>query len=322
MRARVGRLLLGAEAALCLALGLTLRPPSGGAVAAALSFPFVQLGRGLRALSLSGGVGNVCAVALYALICLAPATWLLFRCLKRRFKPEDILCVLMSALLFFQMYMMVNPSMLEGALGPAAAEPMGGAILGGVFYSLLAAYLLFSFLRLCMASDLQLLGRCCRGALFLLAAALILAAFGLGPARLMADLDSLAEANSGSGGLALSRAVLALGCLADMAVCALDLWVLSGADRLLDCWSRSAYSQETVRSAGALAGRGVKALCGETLINLSFQLLQLLLMPRLRTVSMGLSIPLFSAVLVLAALLLARLMGEGKRLKDDNDLFI
>lgn len=321
MKGRIVKPLLLAEAALCLVLGLALRP-AGGAMAEVLSFPFEPLGRTLRALSLSGPAGNILAVVLYVLMCLLPAALLLRRGLRRELRPEDALLGLMSALLFFQMYMMVNPTLLPGVLGMAGAEPMGGAVLGGVFYSLLAAYLLFRFLRLCMTADRELLGRCCQGVLILLAAALILAAFGLGPARLMADIDSLREANSGSGGLGLSCAVLVLGCLADAAVCLLDLWVLDLAGRLLGCWLRSAYSQETVQAAVDLAGRGVKALCAAVLISLGYQLLQLLMMPRLRTVNMEMEIPLFSVALVLAALLLARLMREGKRIKDDNDLFI
>ena len=37
-----------------------------------ITFPFEQLGWGLRKLSLSGSAGNVFAVTVYILICLAP----------------------------------------------------------------------------------------------------------------------------------------------------------------------------------------------------------------------------------------------------------
>ena len=67
--------LLCLEAALCLILGLALRPAGG--VPSVLAFPFAPLGRALRALSLSGGAGNVCALILYALFCLLPAGALL-----------------------------------------------------------------------------------------------------------------------------------------------------------------------------------------------------------------------------------------------------
>lgn len=319
MTGRAGRLLLCAEAALCLVLGLT--SDTAWNAVELLKFPFEHLGRGLRALSLSGGAGNVCALALYGLFCLLPAALLLGIALKRRFQPEDTLLGAMAALLFFQMYYMINPSLLPGVLGPVSGT-MGGILLGGVFYSLLAAWLLLRFLRACLAADGEQLARCCRAVLGVTAAALVLAAFGLGPARLKTGLAGLAAANSGSGGLGLSRAVLVLGWIKDAAVCLLDLWVLSAAAALLGSWSASPYRQETVQAADRLSRRGAATLSAAVLLGLGFQLLQLLLIRDLRSVSMDVEIPVFSVALVLAALLLARLLREGKRLKDDNDLFV
>ncbi len=319
----IGRRLKGLlclEAALCLILGLALRPAGG--VTAVLAFPFAPMGRALRALSLSGGAGNVCALVLYTLFCLLPAGALTVLALRRKGRSEDALLLIMSALLFFQMYWMVNPSLMPEALGPAAAEPMGGALLGGMFYSLLAAWLLLRFLRFCAAADGERLSRCCAAVLFLLGAALIFSAFALGPVRLSESLRALEEANTGAVDLGPSRAVLIIGCLAGGAVCLLDLWVLFSADRLLGLWAREPYGPETVLAAERLSRRSVRALYAGLLLGQGVQLVQLLLLPRLHTVSFHLELPLLSVVLVLAALLLARFFREGKRLKDDNDLFI
>ena len=59
---------LAGLAASC-ALGAWFAPVEAGW----LAFPWVSIGAGLRALSLSGSVGNVAACGLYALLCLLPA---------------------------------------------------------------------------------------------------------------------------------------------------------------------------------------------------------------------------------------------------------
>ena len=51
-------------------------------------------------------------------------------------------------------------------------------------------------------------------------------------------------------------------------------------------------------------------------------LLQLVLAPWLRSISFQVEFPVLSVAVALAALRLSRLLGEGKELKEDNDLFV
>ena len=50
--------------------------------------------------------------------------------------------------------------------------------------------------------------------------------------------------------------------------------------------------------------------------------LQIILAPRLRSISFAVEFPVPSVAVALAALLLSRLLGESKQLKEDNDLFV
>ena len=56
--------------------------------------------------------------------------------------------------------------------------------------------------------------------------------------------------------------------------------------------------------------------------SVAVNLIQLLCLPSLRTVSASVELPLTSMGVALAALLLAQYVRENKRLKDDNDMFI
>ena len=78
----------------------------------------------------------------------------------------------------------------------------------------------------------------------------------------------------------------------------------------------------TVQAAGVLSQRCAVSLSAAVLASVAFHLLQLAFMSRLHTTSFSLNIPLASLTLVIGTLLLAQYLREGKRLKDDNDLFI
>ena len=58
------------------------------------------------------------------------------------------------------------------------------------------------------------------------------------------------------------------------------------------------------------------------LVNIAFNLLQLIFLPRLLTVDAVAELPLLSAAFVLSVLLLSQYIRENKRLKDENDSFI
>lgn len=92
-----------------------------------LSLPFAQIGAGLRALSLSGAIGNSIAVVLYLLLSLVPVGILVWRSRCRRLVPEDSLLVGLSLFLFVMFYVMINPGEIPLLLtgdgrGPGSPE--------------------------------------------------------------------------------------------------------------------------------------------------------------------------------------------------------
>lgn len=308
---------LAAEALFCLCLCRPLAA-SGGGLGAAMAFPFMPLGKLLRLMSEAGPLGDACAWALYAVLCLLPAGYFF---LRTRRGIEDGLLLVMSALLFFQMYYAVNPSLLKWPLNKAGS--FGGSAMGCVFYALLTAYLVLRFIRVSMSAHQHTLMRCCKGLLAVLAAALVFGAFALSPAALVNVIGDVRAGNQGNeSALTWTYVFLALGCGVRMSAYLLDLWVLETAAHLLDTWQRVPYTEDAVHAAGFLARRSGLSLIATVLLNLGYQLLQLVFMPVLYRVDMTVTVPLTSVALVLAALMLAQFLRESKQLKDDNDLFI
>ena len=322
MKRRALVIFLTFEAMLCMLLYL-VREAVPTAFGAAMAFPFEQLGMGLRALSLSGGVGNLLSIVIYAALCLIPAMVLLLIRKKRRLQHEDVLLGLLSAVLFAVLYFMINPGMLGKYLGSAAGQSLGKAMLGGMVYSVLCSYLVLRILRLFFAADTGKLQKYLIALLYVLNALFVYLAFGACFADLLDAFQTLRKGNAGNEHLlGASYVFLVLKYLVDALPYVLNVLVVFSALRLLDELGADRYSEAAVAAAEKLS-----LLCGFTLAvtvlsNIALNLLQLIFVRKLMTLNSSLQIPVLSIAFVLATLLMARFIGENKQLKDDYDMFI
>ncbi|HWS30000.1 MAG TPA: hypothetical protein VN512_07775, partial [Clostridia bacterium] len=319
--------LLAAEAAACAALCFTgimwdLLP-------AALSFPFAQIGGGLRALSLAGTWGNAAAVLLYAALSLLPTGFLFYARDKRKLKTEDALLVLLSLLLFAALYLTANPGRLAALFGGESVSMSGKsrliavdkAVLGGTVYAVLSGYFILRALRAAKEGGTDTLYRLLKLVMRFLAFIFVLAIFAVCLNELFASFASLRAGNTG-GGLFMSYAFLVFKFLTDVLPWALNIVIAIVAAGLLDAMRLDRYSEATEKAAKRLSKWGARSLAAIVLSNIFFNVLQLLFARLLHTVNGSLVIPLGLVVFVLFALLFARLTGENRRLKEDNELFI
>ena len=74
--------------------------------------PFELIGKGLRVLSLSSAIGNVIAIIIYAAISMIPAIYVIDLRKRGRKCKEDILLVAFTGLLFYSLYMFINPGLM------------------------------------------------------------------------------------------------------------------------------------------------------------------------------------------------------------------
>ena len=302
---------LGAEALLCV-----LFCALGGSADAVLSFPLAPIGGWLRRLSLSGGIGNGAATIIYVLLCLIPAALFLFRRMKGKRYPEDLLLLAASAAQFYSLYLLINPALAE-----ARYSLMAKPALNGLVWVLIAAWLVLVLLRLAF-EDKRGAEKCGKLILFALAAVYVFCLFYQYPAEAAGEIRALNAANTFHGGLQLSWFVIVLRTLAAAIPCALSLFALYLSRLLLDRATEDRYSEQTLTLSGRLARFCRAALTADVLLCAGVYLLQIVLAPKLRSISFDVKLPVSSVAVALAALLLSRLLGEGKQLKEDNDLFV
>ena len=302
---------LGAEALLCV-----LFCALGGSADAVLSFPLAPIGGWLRRLSLSGGIGNGAATIIYVLLCLIPAALFLFRRMKGKRYPEDLLLLAASAALFYSLYLLINPALAE-----ARYSLMAKPALNGLVWVLIAAWLVLALLRLAF-EDKRGAEKCGKLILFALSAVYVFCLFYQYPAEAAGEIRALNAANTFHGGLQLSWFVIVLRTLAAAIPCALSLFALYLSRLLLDRATEDRYSEQTLTLSGRLARFCRAALTADVLLCAGVYLLQIVLAPKLRSISFDVKLPVSSVAVALAALLLSRLLGEGKQLKEDNDLFV
>lgn len=302
---------LGAEAALCV-----LFCALGGSADGVLFFPLAPIGGWLRRLSLSGSGGNVLAIVIYVLICLLPATLCLFHWLKGKRHTEDLLLLAASAALFYSLYLLINPALAEARYSLLAKPALNGLV-----WVLIAAWLVLVLLRLAF-EDKRGAEKCGKLILFALAAVYVFCLFYQLPAEAAGEIRALNEANTFHNGLGLSWAVIILRALAAAVPCGLSLLALHLSQKLLDAAVEDRYSEETLTLSQRLARFCRAALTAEVLLCTGVYLLQMVLAPQLRSISFEVEFPVSSVAVALAALLLSRLLGESKQLKEDNDLFV
>lgn len=322
MKRKLFYLFLIFEAVLCIIFSFA-REALPGAFTAAMAFPFEQIGLGLRALSLSGSIGNAIAILLYVAFCLVPFFALLLFRRKRKLRFEDALLIMLSALLFATVYMMINPGMIDAKLKGAAALSFKKALLGSVIYSALLGYIAIRVLRHFLAGDAPKLQRYMLSLLCVLNVLFVYLAFGACFGDLLNAFENLRTGNIGNEqSLGITYVFLVLQYLTNALPYVLDILVVFAALELLKELHADRYSEASVIAAFKLSVLCGKALLITIISNIVFNLLQLIFMKWLWVINTSVQIPLLSIAFLLSALLLAQYIRENKQLKDDNDMFI
>lgn len=319
--------LLMLEAAVCIVVSV-MQVVRLDALTSVLAFPYEPLGNMLWALSVSGTLGNLIAIILYAAFSLLPVGYLLFIRKKRQWFQEDWLLVLASGMLFFVLYMMVNPGLLPSVLGIMAKSGMGKGFLGGILTSIFVGYFVLRALRYFREADGGKLAGYMTALLSILNFVFVFIICGGLFYHLVSGLSSLGGTsilgnNTGSqSGVVLSGFFLVLQFCVNALPYALDILVVTFGLRLLNAFMEDPFSEQT-----SIAGKGLSRICVNALIatvlaTIGLNLLQLLFVSNLLVVNGSLVIPVFSLAFVLAALLLSNLLSQTKTLKDENDLYI
>lgn len=288
-----------------------------------MAFPFEQLGMVLRKISLYSSIGNIISIIIYSLICLLPGIYLAFRLLKSRAHVEDGLLGLLSFLLFFVIYMMINPADIARHFGSYELLQTNKAFLGVVVYSIIAGYCILRIMRVFSNSETNTILKYLKILLAVICIVLTYGVFGSGLMELFSTFKQLAVDNTGTGqGLGLSYLFLILQYFVNVLPLVLGIFVIYAGLELIEEFSEDPYSQKMVTSVQKMGRLCRKAVAVIILSQISLNVLQLILGSLVRSSHYTLSIPLMSVVLVLIAMLLANYFEQTRQLKSDNEMFI
>ncbi|MDR2572452.1 MAG: hypothetical protein LBD23_19450 [Oscillospiraceae bacterium] len=294
-----------------------------GVFSSAMAFPFEQIAIVLRMLSLSGKVGNVAAIIAYCIVCLLPIAFILVLRVKRKLFAEDGLLVLLSAVLFAVLYIMINPSIIGGLVGSTAMETIRKAVLGITVYSILCGYFILRVLRLFINGGMEQLMRYMSIMLGLLNALFVIVIFGVLFNSMLDSIRSLSLRNVGNEHLlGTSYVFLVMQFIVNALPYIFNIIVVFAALRLFEEMRLNRFSDETVVVAKRISHICAVALVVMVLVNIVFNVLQLLFANQLMIINSSVQFPIISIIFVLAALLFTRLIAENKELKDDIDMFV
>lgn len=316
MKKTLAAILLGLEGILILAMEI-MGTKIPGAFTSAMAFPYELIGLGLRKMSLSGSMGNIWAVVIYAAVSLLPAIyWLVFR-LRKGFKWIDLLMPIFSAGLLGGIYVMINPGYL-----PAGVE-MERAVIGCALHSVWTGYAIVRLAESLKNGRRDRLARVLKGLLWVLAAVFVYIIAGSCVNELISALKELAEKNTMPGiSLVMTQIFLVLGYINAALPYALDIPVIFAGQGLLRELSKDEYGEGAAIMAEKLAARCGFALSATVISGVIFNILQLIFAKELLKMDTMVQIPLVSVIFALAALMAAGYIRAGRRIKQDNDLFI
>lgn len=321
-------ILLSAEALVCLVAALALPGGNKPDMAALYSVPFSQIGSLLRSLSLSGPAGNVLAFSLYLALGILPLAHLVFLLVCKKAGAEDIILPLLSGLMFFVLYLMINPGLVSDWLQSHADDaafmvPVGKAALGGTVYSVLISYLVFKALRNIEGRKSDRLLGMLRTLLAAAAAVMVFSIFYIGVRDFAAAIRELKGSNNFEGaGLVPTHLFMFIGFLFNQLPAAVAALLFIKAAELTEALKIDRYGEAALQAAERLIRTGKIGVIAITASTMCFNLMQLIFSRWLRVTYYSTRLPLDAVILTLAMVLLGRYISESSRLHQENQMFI
>lgn len=301
--------------AVCSAVVFLVVPGNGGSILMLAGLPFQMVGNGLRELSLSGKVGNMAAICIYGIICLLPVIPLF----RKKWAREDWLLLLGSGALFYVLYLMINPALMPQQMN----RDMGSALLSGTVYSI---FISWGILKLLHKEDMLgksggykairlLLGAC--------AVIYIVQGYGIGTGELKTAVETVHSGNTMPGqNLLPTDCFLLLSFAVQALEYTLDACLMIHGINLIQELEADPYSEGCVSTAERFSKKARTYLTVILLSNITLNVAQVLLASMLYRIDTTVRIPVFSTALCLGSMALAKLLGQGKEIKEENDLYI
>lgn len=277
---------------------------SGKVLKFVMSFPFKQLGKLLREMSLSGDVGNIAAWAIYIGICMIPIICLGVIIKRKKWKIEDLLLFVMTAALFYAMYVMINP----GIIFTSDVE----MLFGGAIYSLIIGYFIIKFVRKINSIEATKSTGFIRMLLRVLNILLL-----VNIAFVLYDVISLYNSED----TITSIIVIIRNCM-DVVPNITTVVVIVFVQKFLKEYEQKGIGEDIVVCSQRLKKVSVLSVLINVLINIFCNFIQIILLSKIHDTFINVSFPLLSMIFIMALPLIVGLIIESKDIKAENEMFV
>ena len=280
-----------------------------------MAFPFEQVGAALRALALTGNIGNGFALALCIALSCIPILSVLRHRGKKEYLGENIVLCCMIIAVFITLFSMANPSKLLSAFPYFTVEalPIVKGVMGCTVWSFIILWLILRLVRLFRGGDTNKLLCYLRVALHALCI-LFVAVIAISCGSTLLDGLSVTQKR-------MDNVMAVIRFIASSLPYIFDIGITLSLLTLLDAYVER-NEEDTVRHADSLSKRCCLALGITAASTTILNVLQLLLSRFLSNISVNVEIPVVSLAFILLILILSRLIVENRKLQSDNDLFI
>lgn len=291
-----------------------------------LYIPFDLIGKGLRCLSLQSSIGNIIALIIYALLCLTPIFWLVFRKLRKQLNYSDILLPIISIYSFYMLFLFVNPNLMYRHVPELFMDESALSIvrlsLAIIFFTLVIGYLIIRMLTtLSQEKEENRMIFLCRRLQVLLYIISILYTFLLGYFSTF-ELFSQIDQRSFTTGTQMNQVYVLLSFVLKTVPVLFTIVTLVSGIVLLTTISTKHKQEEEVEAAkrmGMFSRRTAFLTVG---CNIALNLFQLVFSSQLNDTSIVLNVSLAPLIISISAMILSGFFKETKELYEENEMII
>ena len=280
-----------------------------------ITHPLILLGEGLRNLSLSGNVGNIIAIILYVGICVLPLIFVI----RKKWRKENLLLPVLSGTLAYGLYYLINP----GLMSDYVAGEIGSELCIYAIYSVLVAWIVLRVSSICENNSGKSIYRVLKVGMLVWMVMMVGFTLPAEVKNLVKQVKALQESNIGIGmDLSATYGVYGLRFVIAMVELTVILITLFLASRMFGTLEKESFSDGAKKKAEKMTTWCKRGLVIIVLADVIKNVVQLLLYKALYDIRIELKLPLLEITILLVTMALCRLLGQGKKLKDDNDMFV
>ncbi len=321
MNKRTIYIILLIESITCIILSIIGYPMNNGILNMA-AFPFEQIGSALRDMSLSGQTGNIIANIIYIVICTIPILYLAYKTIKKKNSYKDIILLLLVPVLFWVLYLSVNPTYASKYY--VLDYQMMKYAYGLTIYTMIFGYIVIDYITRSKRDNISKILNAIKVLIAILSMLLVLTAFGSELGALKTSMITIKDGNTllQSGELTMTYVMTIIKYIVDILPYLMTIYLLIVILDIIDCATKEIYSEvisNLIGKARIISKYSVVLIIYSQII---VNIIQLIFGSNIKDSNYIMSIPIIQIMIFLGVMLLAHLYSEVKKIKEENDMFI